>query len=157
MRLEGTFSFRGPRAVVWDLLQDPDVLRRAIPGAKRLERTADDRYEGLMKVSLGPVAAEFSLVVTLADKTPHDRFSMAIDSKGSLGFTRGTARVNLEDAPGGGTMMRYESDLQIGGRIAGVGQRVVDTAARMMTEKGLTELQKALDERLSTGGGEPTS
>lgn len=153
MKVTGTFRFRGPREAVWDLLQDPDVLSRALPGAQRLARTADDKYEGVMKVGLGPLNAEFALTVTLADKNPPSHFTMAIDSKGALGFARGTATVDLADADDGGTTMEYASDMQIGGRIASVGQRVVDTAARSMTEKGLQALQQALDERLASPGG----
>ena len=108
-----------------------------------------------MKVGLGPLTAEFSLNVTLADKVPPEHFAMHIDSKGGLGFARGTALVDLEDTADGGTTMTYSSDLQIGGRIVSVGQRVVDTAARSMTEKGLEALQRALDERLAGQKGEP--
>jgi carbon monoxide dehydrogenase subunit G len=92
--------------------------------------------------------------VTLADKVPPEHFTMHIDSKGGLGFARGTAVVDLADAAEGGTTMTYGSDLQIGGRIVSVGQRVVDTAARSMTEKGLEALQRALDERLADRSGE---
>jgi carbon monoxide dehydrogenase subunit G len=154
VKVAGTFTFRGPRSVVWELLQDPDVLSKALPGTRRLVRTADDRYEGLMKVGLGPLTAEFSLSVTLADKVPPEHFTMHHDSKGGLGFARGTAVVDLADAAEGGTTMTYGSDLQIGGRIVSVGQRVVDTAARSMTEKGLEALQRALDERLADRSGE---
>jgi carbon monoxide dehydrogenase subunit G len=156
MKLTGTFRFRGPRAVVWELLQDPDVLSKALPGAQKLVRTSDDRYEGVMKVGIGPLNAEFGLHVTLADKVEPEHFTMAIDSKGALGFARGTAMVDLEDTEDGGTLMEYASDLQIGGRMASVGQRVVDSAARTMTEKGLEALQRALDERLAARGGGTT-
>ncbi len=150
MTLSGTFLFRGPRAAVWELLHDPEVLAAAMPGARRLDRTAEGRYEGVMKVGLGPVtAAEFSLSVTLSDEVPPDRFTMTIDSQGTLGFTRGTARVELVDADASSTAMTYTSDLQVGGRIASVGQRVVESAARAMTAKGLEALQRALDDRLA--------
>jgi carbon monoxide dehydrogenase subunit G len=100
-----------------------------MPGARRLVRTAEGRYEGVMKVGLGPVtAAEFALSVTLGDEVPPDRFTMTIDSQGTLGFTRGTARVELADADGPATTMTYTADLQVGGRIASVGQRVVESA-----------------------------
>lgn len=156
MTVSGTFVFRGPRAAVWDLLHDPEVLAAAMPGARRLERTAESRYEGVMKVGLGPVtAAEFTLSVTLGDEVPPDRFTMTIDSQGTLGFTRGTARVELAETDPARTTMTYTSDLQVGGRIASVGQRVVESAARAMTAKGLEALQRALDERLAkTRGGD---
>jgi carbon monoxide dehydrogenase subunit G len=155
VKVAGTFSFRGPRRVVWELLQDPEVLSKALPGAQRLARTTENRYEGVMKVGVGPLTAEFALSVTLADKVPPEHFTMHIDSKGGLGFARGTAVVDLEDAADGGTRMTYSSELQIGGRVASVGQRVIDTAARSMTEKGLEALQRALDERLAGSKGTP--
>lgn len=151
MNVNGEFTFNGPRDVVWELLQDPDVLKQALPGARRLERTGEDTYEGVMKVGLGPVNAEFVLQVTLGDKVAPERFTMTIDSKGALGFSRGTAKVSLQEAPGGATTMRYESEMQIGGKLASIGQRVVDSAAKTMTAKGLEALQKALDARLKDG------
>jgi carbon monoxide dehydrogenase subunit G len=154
MTLSGTFTFRGPRAVVWELLQDPEVLVKVMPGAQRLERVTDGRYEGVMKVGLGPLtAAEFSLSVTLGDLAPPERFTMAIDSKGTLGFARGTANVALDDHGANETTMRYTSELQVGGRIAGVGQRVVESAAKAMTARGLQALQQAVDLRLGARGG----
>lgn len=152
MKIEGTFTFRGPRALVWDLLQDPDVLAKAMPGTKRLERTAPDRFEGVMKVSLGPVtAAEFSLTVTLRGQVAPERFEMEIDGRGGLGFTRGTAVVELQESQPGETTMRYTSDLQMGGKIAAVGQRILDSASRMMTQKGLDAMQRELEARLARG------
>ena len=158
MTLSGTFTFRGPRAVVFDLLQDPAVLVKVMPGAERLERVAANRYEGVMKVGLGPLtAAAFALHVTLGDLSPPERFTMAIDSKGTLGFAHGTATVAL-DAPGANeTTMHYTSELQIGGRIASVGQRVVESAARAMTARGLQALQQAIDDRLAGTGGSATA
>src|SRR4029077_17305274 len=87
MILEGTFTFSGPRAVGWDLLQDPAVLAKALPGTERLELVGDDRYEGVMKVSVGPVtAAKFDVTVALKDKVAPERFTMQIDGKGGVGF-----------------------------------------------------------------------
>ncbi len=154
MIVEGTYTFKGPRETVWALLQDPDVLGKAMPGAQRLTRTSEDHFEGVMKVSVGPMsAAEFQMTVDLVDKVAPERFTMRIDSKGALGFAHGTAHVTLAEAPSNETTMTYRSEMQIGGRIAGVGQRIIDSAARMMTEKGLHALQRELETRLSGGGG----
>jgi carbon monoxide dehydrogenase subunit G len=150
MNLNGTFTFDGPVATVWDLLQDPEVLAKALPGTKRLDRTAEDRYEGVMKVSVGPVtAAEFAVTVTLTDKVAPKSFAMQIDGQGALGFTRGTASIDLEEPPGGGTSMTYRSDVQVGGRIASVGQRLIESVARMMMRQALDALNTALKARLS--------
>ena len=158
MTLSGTFVFRGPRAVVWELLQDPDVLVKVMPGAERLVRVADNRYEGVMKVGLGPLtAAAFTLNVALRDLSPPERFTMAIDSKGTLGFARGTAAVALAEQGANQTTMEYTSELQVGGRIASVGQRIVESAAKAMTARGLQALQQAIDDRLAGTGGSESS
>jgi carbon monoxide dehydrogenase subunit G len=158
MTLSGSFAFHGPRAVVWELLQDPEVLVKVMPGAQRLERVAEDRYEGVLKVGLGPLtAAECALVVALRDLAPPERFTMAIDSKGALGFARGTAAVTLDEDGAAATTMRYTAELHVGGRLAGVGQRVVESAAKAMTARGLQALQQAIDERLARVPGRASS
>ncbi|HEV3216483.1 MAG TPA: carbon monoxide dehydrogenase subunit G [Vicinamibacterales bacterium] len=149
MILTGTYIFNGPRAAVWDLLQDPAVLAKALPGTKTLTRTADDQYHGVMKVSVGPVtAAEFAVNVELKDKVPPEKFSMQIDGKGAVGFTKGTATIDLQEQPGPVTVMNYSSDVQIGGKIAGVGQRLLESVGKMMTKQALEALNRELQSRL---------
>ena len=149
MTLSGTFVFAGPRQTVWDLLQDPAVLAKALPGAKTLTQTGDGEYHGTMKVSIGPLtAAEFAVVVKLKDRRPPSSFSMDIDGKGAVGFTRGTATVQLADESDGGTLMTYTSDVHIGGRIAAVGQRLMESVSRMMMRQALDALNKELQARL---------
>jgi carbon monoxide dehydrogenase subunit G len=147
--LGGTFTFAGPRDAVWPLLQDPEVLARALPGTKTLARTAEDRFEGVMKVSIGPVtAAEFAVVVTLQDLTRPSHFAMRIDGKGGVGFVKGTTSIDLAEADTQSTLMTYASDVHIGGRIAAVGQRLVESVARMMTKQALEALDRELAARL---------
>lgn len=149
MILTGTFTFNGPRDTVWKLLQDPAVLAKALPGTKTLTQTAEDRYQGVMKVSVGPMTAtEFAVNVELKDKVAPERFSMHIDGKGSTGFTKGTATIELQEQPGPVTIMKYTSDVQIGGRIAAVGQRLLESVGRMMTKQALDALNKELQARL---------
>ncbi len=146
--VEGEFLFGGPRAKVWDLLQDPQVLQQALPGAMRLAKTGDGHYEGLMRVGIGPVTgAEFSVSVTLRDQQPPESYGMVVDGKGSFGFTRGIAQVELNEDPKG-TAMKYRAEVQVGGTIAGVGQRLLDSVSRRMTKQGLEALNQALVARL---------
>lgn len=154
MILNGTFTFTGPRQKVWDLLQDPDVLAKALPGTERLTMSGPDRYEGVMKVSVGPMtAAKFDVTVTLADKQPPERFTMQIDGKGSVGFARGSAVVTLQEQADGGTAMDYASDVQIGGRIASVGQRLIESVSRMMMRQALEALDRELRARIEADAG----
>lgn len=150
MLLEGEYTFNGPRETVWELLLDPAVLVKALPGAKRLEKTGDDRYEGVMRVGVGPVtAAEWTATVTIKDKQPVESYAMTVDAKGTLGFARGAGTVRLEEPDAGSTRMMYRAELQVGGKIAGVGQRMLETVGKMMTRQGLDALNRELTTRLS--------
>jgi carbon monoxide dehydrogenase subunit G len=152
MIVEGTYPLPGAPAVIWDLLMDPDVLAKAMPGTKHLVRVTPDRYEGVMRIGIGPItAAEFELVIALTEVLPPHSYAMQIDGKGRAGFTRGSAKVEL--APdGAGTVMHYSADLQVGGKIAAVGQRLLDSVSRLLTRQGLEALNRELNSRL---GGAP--
>jgi len=146
--IDGSFVFQGSREAVYALLQDPEVLGKSLPGAMRLGRTGDGRYDGLMRVGIGPVtAAEFSVSVTLHDQKPPAGYRMIVEGKGGFGFVRGTAQVALADH-GDGTEMTYRAEVQVGGTIAGVGQRLLDSVAKRMTRQGLEALNTALAARL---------
>ena len=152
MIIEGTYTFPAPRATVYGLLHDPTVLAKALPGTKSLTKVSDDSYEGVMSVSVGPVtAAEFAVTVTLFDQAPPDRFSMRIDGKGAVGFARGTATISLGDQENG-SVMNYRADLQIGGKLAAVGQRLLDSTSKMMTRQSLESLARELEARLQPAG-----
>ena len=170
MIVEGEYVFAGPRDLVYGLLQDPEVLSKAMPGAAKLTRLDEDRYEGSIRVGVGPVtAAEWKLSVTLQDRVPPESYVMLVDSSGPIGFTRGSAAVSLLEVEDGSTVMRYRADLQVGGKVAGIGQRLIDQVAKMMTKLGLDALSKEMKARLAEppllpppadeptprGGGEP--
>jgi carbon monoxide dehydrogenase subunit G len=149
MTLAGQFTFAGPRETVWTLVHDPAVLAKTLPGTKSLVLTSPDRYEGTMKVSVGPLtAAEFTVVVTLSEQVEPSHFVMQIDGRGAIGYVRGSAAVDLADADAGSTAMTYSSDVQIGGRIAAVGQRLVDSVARMMIRQALGALDAEVKARV---------
>ena len=153
MILDGEFTFRAARRAVWVLLQDPDVLVKAMPGAQRLVATGDGTYEGTIRIGVGPVtAAQWTLTVALHDRAEPASYGMKVESRGPLGFTRGSASVELVDEPGG-TRMRYRADMQIGGKVAGIGQRLLDQVAKMLTRQGLEALSREMEVRLSLAAG----
>ena len=150
MIVEGTYPLPGTPPIIWDLLMDPEVLAKAMPGTKQLVRSAPDRYDGVMRVGIGPItAAEFDLVITLTDVNQPHGYAMQIEGKGRFGFTRGTARVELA-ADGAGTVMRYNADLQVGGKIAALGQRLLDSVSKLLTRQGLEALNRELNKRLGS-------
>lgn len=151
MIVEGTHTFPGPREVLWRMLLDPDVLAKTMPGAVTMRRVSEDRYEGKMGIGIGPItAAEFDVTVTMRDKVEPERYAMQIDGKGKFGFTRGNAAVTL--APeGSSTVMHYQADLMVGGKIAAVGQRLLDSVSKLMLRQGLDAMTKELERRLAEG------
>ena len=154
MIVKGEHTFPGPRAVVWELLQDPAVLQKAMPGARELTLVDDGVYEGVIRIGVGPVtAAEWTLKVTLRDRVPPEHYVMDVDSRGGIGFTRGSADVALDEVDETTTRMRYSADLQVGGRVASVGQRLLDQVAKMMTKQGLDAMGRELNARLAGDGG----
>jgi len=147
--IAGEYAFRVEPRELYTLLLDPDVLAGIMPGAQRLTRTGD-RYVGVLKVGVGPIsAAEFALEVGIEDPVPGVSYVMRIDARGRLGFVTGSARVAL--VPGtAGTKMTYQAELRVGGTIAAVGQRMLDSVGRMMSAQGLKALDRTISERVPT-------
>ena len=152
MIVEGTHVFPGPRDVVWALLLDPEVLAKTMPGKASITRVADDRYEGTMEMGIGPIsAASFELTITLSDRVEPERYRMLIEGRGKFGFTRGNAAVTL--APeGAATRMHYQADLTVGGKVAAIGQRLLDSVSKLLLRQGLDAMTRELEQRLGRTG-----
>lgn len=148
MIVEGAHSLPGAPERIWNLLMDPEVLAKAMPGTRSLERSAPDLYVGKMAVGIGPItAAEFDLVISITDMQRPRSYRMEIDAKGRHGFTRGTAQVELIP-DGEATTMRYRADLQVGGKIAALGQRLLDSVSKLLVRQGLEALSREVTARL---------
>jgi hypothetical protein len=146
VKLEGTYTFEAPREVVWAALLDPEVLAKTMPGCERLERTGDNEYQGEIKIRVGPVQGKFQGTVKLSDINELESYSMEVDGKGAPGFMKGTGAVKLEPQ-GDSTLMHYSGDAQVGGRIASVGQRLLDSSAKAITRQSLDSLNKQIQAR----------
>jgi carbon monoxide dehydrogenase subunit G len=153
MKLKGEYIFNGPREEVWELVRDPEVLATALPGTQSLNQVSEGEYEGEMHVRVGPVAGVFSGRVVASDEVPPESYTLTVEGKGAPGFAKGTGNVQLVDQGDGTTLMKYEGEMQIGGRIASVGQRLMDSASRSMIRQGLETLNKALEARVAAKSG----
>lgn len=131
----------GEPARVYALLQDPDVLARCMPGCDQLVKTGPDEYDVRMKLLIASVSGLFDGKVRLSDHDPPHRFAMHVEGKGKIGFMKGEGVIAL--SPGAtGTDLDYDGDVQLGGTIAAVGQRLVDTTSRMMLKKFFDKLSE---------------
>jgi carbon monoxide dehydrogenase subunit G len=149
VKLEGEYTFDGPLEEVWEMLRDPEVLATALPGTKSLDQVSENEYEGEMDIRVGPVGGAFSGRVVVSNEQPPDSCTLTVEGKGQPGFVKGSGDIHLTAQEGDTTLMRYEGDLQIGGRLASVGQRMLDTASKSMVNQGLETINAALGARLA--------
>ena len=148
MKIEGQHIFDGPREEVWELVRDPEVLATALPGTQSLEQVSENEYAGKMHVRIGPVSGVFAGKIVVSDEVPPESYTLAVEGRGAQGFANGVGHVTLVDNDDGTTLMEYEGDMQVGGRLASVGQRLIDTASRSMIRQGLDSLNNALKARM---------
>ena len=144
MKLEGEYTFNGPREAVWKLLRDPDMLVTALPGTKRLVQVGDNAYEGELQVHIGPIAGTFGGTLTISDEAPPERVTLSVEGKGKIGFVKGSGVVRLAGLGPATTLMQYSGEIQIGGKVASVGQRLFDTVSKNMISQGLDKLNGSL-------------
>ena len=138
MKLEGDYSFEAGIQEVWDALFDPAVLAAVMPGCEKLE-LVDGSYLGEIKVKVGPIQGKFSGKVDLSDMVEPKSYKMIVDGRGAQGFVKATATIELS-SDGTGTKIHYDSDAQVGGKIASVGQRLVETSAKAIVKQSLEGL-----------------
>lgn len=148
MRLEGDYTFAAPRAAVWEAMMDPTVLAGALPGGEQLERIGENDYQAAMNVKVGPVQGRFVGKIALTDITPLEQYTMKVDGQGAPGYVAGEGTLVFDDVEGG-TRLRYGGDVQVGGRIAGVGQRLIESTAKSMTRQGLAALDQMIQARIA--------
>jgi len=144
MKLEGEYTFSGPRERVWEIIRDPDILATALPGTKKLELVGENEYEGEMQVRIGPVAGTFGGKLTVSNEVAPESLTLTVEGKGKVGFMKGSGDIVITDQGDNSTLMNYTGEVQIGGRVASVGQRLFDTVSKSMIKQGLDKLNEAL-------------
>jgi hypothetical protein len=148
VKLSGEYLFDGPRDVVWEVLRDPKVLATALPGTQSLEMVEENVYEGKMNVRIGPVGGLFSGKLVVSNEVPPESYTLTVEGKGAPGFGKGSGDCKLVEQ-GDKTLMLYEGELQVGGTIANVGQRLIETVANSMAKQAFESLNRSLQARLA--------
>jgi uncharacterized protein len=146
VKIQGNHTFDAPQDVVWPMLLDPEVLASVMPGCEKLEKTAENQYEGVLMVRVGPVQGRFNGTILLENIQEPDSYDITVDGTGPSGFIKGSGSLRLE-GDNGQTTMHYEGDAQVGGRIASVGQRLLDTSAKAIIRQSLTGLERQVEAR----------
>ena len=134
MTMTGEVQLAAPRQTVWEKLNDTDTLKATIPGCESLEKTSDTSFSAVAVTKIGPVKAKWKGKVTLNDLDPPNGYKIVGEGEGGVaGFAKGSADVRLTDKDGG-TLLSYNVEAQIGGKLAQLGQRLVNGAAKKLAD-----------------------
>ena len=148
MDMTGERRIAAPRQAVWNALNDTATLKASIPGCESLEKTADNQMKATAAVKLGPISARFNGAVTLSDIDAPNSYTITGEGQGGVaGFAKGGAKVFLTD-DAGATLLKYEVNAQVGGKLAQLGARLIDATAKQMAEQFFTKFSDAVQKRV---------
>ena len=146
MEMSGEYRIEASREKVWDALNDPEILKQAIPGCEEIERLSDTNMTAKVVAKVGPVKATFTGQVTLSDLDPPNGYRISGEGKGgAAGFAKGGANVRLE-ADGSATILKYEVDATVGGKLAQLGSRLIDGTAKKMAGEFFTNFAEIVSD-----------
>lgn len=143
---------------VYDLLHDPNVLARCMPGCETLDRIGENEYAMRMKISLASISGLFQGKVTTAEPNRPESFRLIVEGAGKIGFMKGDGLLHLKAVDAGAEVL-FEGDVQVGGTIASVGHRLIDTTAKMLIKKFFNRLATEIStpEVVSDAAGQSAS
>ncbi|HZI56145.1 MAG TPA: carbon monoxide dehydrogenase subunit G [Verrucomicrobiae bacterium] len=143
MKIEGTQKIDAPRALMFAALIDPAILQKCIPGCEQMEKTGENQYSAKLTAGVGPVKGVFNATVSLQDIVAPQHYKLVVEGKGQPGFVKGTGELNLTDA-GSATDIQYTGEVNVGGLIASVGQRMIQATANMLAGRFFKSLESEM-------------
>ena len=131
MKIESSHIIKAPREKVWNALMDPKVIAQCIPGCEDLKAVGPDEYEASVKIGIASITAVYKTHIAIKDKNPPNHYVLSGGGSAGPGFVKGQVTIDLEEN-NGQTLLKYSADAQLGGVIAGIGQRMLGGIAKMM-------------------------
>jgi len=149
MEISGLRTFDAPQQMVWEVLTDPDTLKRTLPGCQKFEPLGDGKYDISMSIGIAAIKGTYSGTVHLLNEQPPDSYTLKVSAKGAVGFIDGQGDFKLAPAEGGSekTELSYTGHAQVGGKIAGVGQRLLHAGANLVIGMFFKALEKEVEKR----------
>jgi hypothetical protein len=148
MDMSGERRIPAPRDKVWAALNDTEILRQSIPGCQEITRHSETEMSAKVAVKLGPVSANFTGKVQLSEIDPPTSYTIGGEGSGGVaGFAKGGAKVRLADAEAGSTLLSYDVNAQVGGKLAQLGARLIDSSAKQMAEQFFDRFSAAVAAR----------
>ncbi len=149
MEISGEERIQAPRQVVWEALNDPEILRQCIPGCQELEQRSPTELAAAVKLKIGPVSASFKGEVTLSDINAPESYRISGEGKGGIaGFAKGFADVVLTE-DGNETILRYQADAQVGGKLAQLGSRLIGSTSQKLAQQFFADFNAAVGQRMA--------
>ena len=153
MEMTGEQLIPAPQQQTWEALNDPAMLKQCVPGCESIEATGDNEYQVLMVARVGPVSAKFRGKLTLSDVQPPNSYAIAFEGQGgAAGFAKGGAQVRLS-AESDSTRLTYEAKANVGGKLAQIGSRLIDAAARKVADDFFRNFNQKVAELHGRGAG----
>jgi carbon monoxide dehydrogenase subunit G len=143
MRVSGRYVFSAPAEKVWSALLDPKILAGCMPGCESLEPLGDDQYQAVLTIGIGAIKGRYNARITMRDKVPQQSYRLVVEGTGASGFANGESLITLVEQEGK-TTVQVESEAQVGGTVARVGQRMMGSAAQMMLGRFFSCLQQSV-------------
>jgi hypothetical protein len=143
MKLEGTYKFNAPQEKVWEALTNPRHLEKAIPGCEKLEEIEPGKYKATLKIGIAAIKGTYKGMAEVADPRPPEKYRLVVEGGGTPGFVKGEAQIELSQQDQR-TIVSYQGEGQVGGLIAGVGQRLISGIAKMMLGQFFKQIGKEL-------------
>lgn len=151
LELKGEQTLPVSQAELWRLLNDPDVLAKTIPGCNSIRAIGEDKYEMGLKLQVANVSGEYMGSVAITEKREPEHYVLAVEGQGSIGFMKGSAAFDLEPKGDNETLLRYAGSAEVGGVVAGVGQRVLSGVAKYMVGRFFKALEKHIGDTKAAG------
>ena len=143
MKVTASYQFNATAPKVWAVLTDPKSLSGCIPGCEGLDPLGNDEYQAVMSVGVGPVRGRYNAKISMHDQVPNQSYRLVVQGSGTTGFINGQGVITLAE-DGGKTTVHVEGESQVGGTVARVGQRMMDSVAKMLMDQFFGCLQKAV-------------
>ena len=141
MKIKGETTFDAPPERVWEIMLDPAVISQCIPGCQDLQQVTDDTFSARLRIGVGAVSGTYEGTLRITERVPPSRYSMVFEGTGRGGFVKGSGEAHLR-GDDGSTVVAYDCDVEIGGLIASVGQRVLESVSSFLVGQMFTKLQR---------------
>ena len=139
MEMQGSYTIPVSREIVWQALNEPEILKLCIPGCESIKKSSDNKLVAIVTAKVGPVKARFNGIVEISNIVEPESYTISGEGKGGVaGFAKGSAKIKLESI-NGGTVLKYDVKANVGGKLAQIGNRLIDSTAKKMADQFFLE------------------